>query len=77
MLDKKDSSLKRLHGTLDSQYHNLPPIGLGREVKHARVLSEDYELKRWKSGVLSIYHNKLYRIHCWKDIQSAGGVEMR
>ena len=51
-LDKKDSRFKNFHGTLDSHYHNLHASGLGREVKHARVLSEDDEEKLWKSGVL-------------------------
>ena len=42
-LDKKDSRFKKLHGTLDSHFHHLHSTGLGREVKHARVLTKEDE----------------------------------
>jgi hypothetical protein len=37
---------------LIAHYHNLHASGLGREIKHARVLSEDDKEKMWRSGVL-------------------------
>ena len=38
-LDKKDSRFKLLHGTMDSHFHHLHVTGVGRETKHARVLT--------------------------------------
>ena len=51
-LDKKDSRFKTFHGTLDLHYHHLHGSGLGRPMKHARVLSDYDEDKLWRSGVL-------------------------
>ena len=81
MLDKKDSRFKNFHGTLDSHYHNLHASGLGREVKHARVLSEDDEGKLLKSGVLgtsspqALQNAVFYTVG--KVFSLRGGVEMR
>ena len=81
VLDKKDSRFKNFHVTLDSHYHNLHASGLGREVKHARVLSEDDEEKLWKSGVLgtsspqALQNAVFYTVG--KVFSLCGGVEMR
>ena len=80
-LDKKDSRFKKFHGTLDSHYHSLHASGLGREIKHARVLSKDDEEKLWKSGVLgtssprALQNAVFYTVG--KVFSLRGGVEMR
>ena len=51
-LDKKDSRFKPLHGTLDSHFHQLHSTGIGRDVKHAKILTKDDEEKLRKSGVI-------------------------
>ena len=44
-LDKNDSRFKKLHGALDSHFHQLHSKGVGRDVKHAIVLTEEDEEK--------------------------------
>ena len=51
-LDKKDATFNSLHGTMDAHFHNLHSGGVGRDVKHARVLTKDDEDKLWRSGVM-------------------------
>ncbi len=48
-LDKKDSRFKKLH--VDSHFHRLHSNCVGRDVKHARVLTKEDENKLWTSGV--------------------------
>ena len=51
-LEKKDSRFKELHGVMDSHFHQLHSTGIGRDVKHARVLTQDDEEKLWKRGLI-------------------------
>ena len=44
-LEKSDSNFKDLHGTLDSLFNQLHSDGIGRQVKHAKVLSSEDERK--------------------------------
>lgn len=79
--DKKGNRFKNFHGTLDSHYHNLHISGLGREVKYARVVSEDDKEKLWRSGVLGTstpqaLHNAVFYT-VGKVFSLCGGVEMR
>ena len=57
-LDKKDSRFKALHGTMDAHFHYLHSSGVGRVVKHARVLTKDDEEKLWKTGVMGTKTSK-------------------
>ena len=81
VLDKKDSRFKNFHERPDSHYHNLHASGLGREVKHAQVISEDDEEKLWKSGVLgtsspqALQNAVFYTVG--KVFSQRGGVEMQ
>ena len=80
-LDKKDSRFKKLHGTLDSHFHNLHSTGLGREVKHAHVLTKEDEDKLWSSGILGTTSPKALQNAVFytvgKVFSLRGGVEMR
>ena len=80
-LDKKDSRFKKFHGTLDSHYHHLHGSGLGRQVKHARVLSDDDEDKLWRSGVLGTSSPQMLQNAVFYMVGKAfslrGGTEMR
>ena len=51
-LDKKDTRFKPLQGAMDAHFHRLHSTGVGREVKHARVLTKEDEEKLWRSGVM-------------------------
>ena len=80
-LGKKDSRFKKFHGTLDSHYHHLHGSGLGRQAKHARVLSDDDEDRLWRSGVLgtsspqTLQNAVFYMVG--KAFSLCGGIEMR
>ena len=68
-LEKKDSRFKELHGVMYSHFHQLHSTGIGRDVKHARVLTQDDE-KLWKSGVIGTKTPKaLQNADGWKDVQ--------
>lgn len=53
-LDKKDPRFKLLHNTLDTLFHNLHSEGIGRQTKHAEVISLEEEEKLWKSQVMNL-----------------------
>ena len=80
-LDKKDSRFKSLHGTMDAHFHNLHSSGVGRDVKHARVLTKDDEDKLWKSGVMGTKTPKALQNAVFytvgKMFSLRGGAEMR
>ena len=52
-LDKKDSRFRQLHGTLDSYFHKLHSDGVGRQIKHAEVISSEEEDRLWEKGVMN------------------------
>ena len=80
-LDKKDNRFKKLHGTLDSHFHHLHSTSMGREVKHARVLTKEGEDKLLKSGVLGTTSPKALQNAVFytvgKVFSLRSGVEMR
>ena len=51
-LDKKDSRFRQLHGTLDSYFHKLHSEGLGRQTKHAEIVSKEDEDQLWREGTM-------------------------
>ena len=53
-LDKKDARFRHLHSTLDSLFHKLHADGVGRQVKHAEVLTKEDEDKLWEAGEMDI-----------------------
>ena len=57
-LEKSDSNFKDLHRTLDSLFHQLHSDGIGRQVKHAKVLSSEDERKLWDAGVMGTKNPK-------------------
>ena len=80
-LDKKDSRFKLLHGTMDSHFHHLHATGVGRETKHARVLTRGNEDKLWNSGVMGTrtpraLQNAVFYV-VGKMFSLRGGVEVR
>ena len=56
-LDKKDCRFKPLQATLDSLFHSQ---GIGIQVKHTKIFTEEDECKLWDSGVLG------YNLCCWQ-----------
>ena len=40
-LDKNDNRFRPLHGTLDSYFHKLHSEGVGRQTKHAEIISKN------------------------------------
>ena len=61
-LDKKDSRFKALQGAMDAHFHQLHSSGIGREIKHARVLTKDDEEKLWRSGVMGTSTPKAFKM---------------
>ena len=53
-LDKKDNRFRQLHGTLDSYFHKLHSEGIGRQTKHAEVVSSEEEDQLWKEGIMDV-----------------------
>ena len=53
-MDKKDSRFRNLHRTLDAYFHKLHADGIGVQVKHTEILTEDDEMKLWESRVVSV-----------------------
>ena len=80
-LDKKDSRFKPLHGTLDSHFHQLHSTGIGRDVKHAKILTKDDEEKLRKSGVIGTKTPKALQNAVFfivgKMFSLRGGIELR
>ena len=80
-LDKKDVRFKSLHGVMDAHFHQLHSTGIGRDVKHARVLTTDDEERLWKSGVMGTKTPKALQNAAFfivgKMFCLRGGVELR
>lgn len=80
-LEKKDSRFKPLHGVMDSHFHQLHTTGIGRETKHAKVLSKEDEEKLWRSGVMGTTTPKALQNAAFylvgKMFSLRGGVELR
>ena len=53
-LEKKDPRFKPLHNTLDAYFNKLHSDGIGRQTKHAEVISVEEETQLWDSGVMDI-----------------------
>ena len=74
-LDKKDNEFLSLHGAMDVVFHQLHTAGVGRDTKHARTLSKEYEQKLWQWSNGHNYTSSLtkcYFFHCRKDVLSKG-----
>ena len=80
-LDKKDVRFKSLHGVMDAHFHQLHSTGIGRDVKHARVLTTDDEEKLWRNGVMGTKTPKALQNAAFfivgKMFCLHGGVELR
>ena len=80
-LDKKDSRFKAVHGTMDAHFHYLHSTGIGREVKHARVLMKDDEDKLWSKGIMNTNTPKALQNAVFYTVRKMfslrGGIEMR
>jgi len=80
-LDKKECRFKDLQGTLDAHFHHLHSTGIGREIKHARVLTKDDEDKLWRTGVMGTKTPKALQNAVFytvgKMFSLCGGDEMR
>ena len=53
-LDSKETNFCDLHHTCDVVYRDLHGQGIGTDVRHARVFSQEEESKLWETGVLCI-----------------------
>ena len=49
---KKDMCFWQLHGTMETIFQQLHKDGIGAEIKHAAVISEEEEALLWKEGIL-------------------------
>ena len=80
-LDKKDSRFKPLQDAMDAHFHHLHSTGIGREIKHARVLTKDDEEKLWRSGIMGTNTPKALQNVVFymvgKMFSLHGGIEMR
>ena len=80
-LDKKDSRFRNLHGTLDAHFHKLHAEGIGVQVKHTEILTEEDEMKLWESGVVGVATPRALQnaafLTVGKVFSLRGGVEHR
>ena len=53
-LDSKETTFRDLHHTCNVVYCDLHDQGIGTDVRHARVFSQEEESKLWETGVLGI-----------------------
>ena len=49
---KKDMRFRQFHGTMETVFQQLHKDGIGAEIKHAAVISEEEEALLWKEGIL-------------------------
>ena len=61
-LDKKDSHFRQLHGTLDSYFHKLHSDGVGKQIKHAEVISSEEEDQLWEKEWWTLQHIQGYKM---------------
>ncbi|MCG8624099.1 MAG: DUF3504 domain-containing protein, partial [Proteobacteria bacterium] len=50
-LDQKDGDFKKLHGTMDTHFRALRQQGVGAQVNHAKLLTQEENLM-WQLGVM-------------------------
>ena len=53
-LDKKDARFQQLHRSLDVHFNKLHSNGIGRQVKHAEIISKNDEQRLWESGLMGV-----------------------
>ena len=61
-LDKKDSHFRQLHETLDSYFHKLHSDGVGKQIKHAEVISSEEEDQLWEKEWWTLQHLQGYKM---------------
>ena len=80
-LDKKDACFRQLHHSLDVHFNRLHSNGIGRQVKHAEVISKSDEQRLWESGVMGVNDPKALQNAVFytvgKMLCLRGGVEHR
>ena len=66
---------------MDSQFHHLHSTGIGREVKHAKVLTKEDEHRLWRTGTMGTNSPKALQNAAFytvgKMFSLCGGVEIR
>ena len=80
-LDKKDVRFQQLHCSLDVHFKKLHSTGIGRQIKHAEVISKQDENRLWESGVMGVSDPKSLQNAVFytvgKMLCLRGGVEHR
>ena len=55
IFDKKDVRFRRFHGTMETTYQNLHKEGVGVEIRHASIISEEEEAILWEWQILGCH----------------------
>ena len=58
IFDKKDVRFRCFHGTMETTYQNLHKEGIGVEIKHASIISEEEEAILWEQQILGCHSPK-------------------
>ena len=58
IFDKKDVRFRRFHGTMETTYQNLHKEGVGVEIRHASIISEEEEAILWERQILGCHSPK-------------------
>ena len=54
-LDKNDARFRKLHRTMDAVFHDLHAEGIGRQVKHAQLITATEENSLWDNRVCGLH----------------------
>ena len=78
-LDKKDAHFQQLHHSPDVHFNKLHSDEIGRQVKHAEVISKNDEQRLWESGVMGVSDPKALQNAVFYTVSEIlclrGGVE--
>ena len=79
-LDKSDARFRKLHRTMDAVFHDLHVDGIGRQVKHAQLITATEENSLWNNGSPRALQNAVFftvgKMFCLRGGQEHRGLKI-